>query len=279
MDRFRIAIALGVVLSCWRPAFADTVNNPLSSVPIILDGQFTGSINGRIQPGGEWSNVTPLAFIATADQLSATSLGDPRANSFLYAVIAPGDSSNDELYLMYDFLGRTLPFSPGEHVADVAFPITLNSILTPITVSVDAVTVLPTLPSAAVSVDYVFTVKRDSDGAVIAGTGIEGFVGFGPSPESIMNHLLIELEVPLLIPDGFSQILPPGSGVYSPNPAFWNAFAVDDIGDPPISGALFTINPDGSTTASSDALVPESSSLLLAGIGLIALGLLRRKLR
>jgi hypothetical protein len=278
MKSFFFAIAALGALMCLPPsASAATITNPLSTVPITTDGQFTGSIGGHIQPNGEWSNVTPLAFIATPNQAVPTALNDPAANSFLYAVIAPGTSAEGaELYLMYDFLGRTLPFTPGDIVADISFPITLSEVVTPITVQVTAVDfILPAALSAPAALNYLFTVKRDSDGSLIAGIGIDGGVGFGPSPESMNDHLLIELEVPLLIQQSFSTVLPPSKGVYSPAPASWTAAAADDAVDPPISSATFQINPSGSVTLASD--VPEPSSFLLGGLGLAGIGLLRRK--
>jgi hypothetical protein len=65
--------------------------------------------------------------------------------------------------------------------------------------------------------------------------------------------------------------------VYSPDPAYWRADASKDSGDPPISSAIFTINPDGSTTIQPVA-IPEPSALALMGLGL-GLGLARLRAR
>ena len=65
--------------------------NSVSAFPIVIDGQFTGGlVDGVVK--GEWSDFTPQAFIAppgATGTLLATTLGDPRANSLLYAGLAP----------------------------------------------------------------------------------------------------------------------------------------------------------------------------------------------
>src|SRR5207253_643977 len=85
------------------------------------------------------------------------------------------------------------------------------------------------------------------------------------------NHLLIELEIPLLLPPGFSPLLPNGSGgVYSPDPASWNASAKNDLVDPPISSAIFQIQPNLSTTINNNAMpeaAPEPSTWGLLASG------------
>src|SRR5205814_4584689 len=78
--------------------------------------------------------------------------------------------------------------------------------------------------------------------------GIEASAGFGNSPFFAFSHLMVELEAELRIPANFGPAFPPG-GVnpngtgYSPDPAFWGAEASKDVGDPPISSAIFQINP------------------------------------
>jgi hypothetical protein len=76
------------------------------------------------------------------------------------------------------------------------------------------------------------------------------------SPFHTITHELIELGVPLNIPAGFGAPGGPfptkgqsgsdGNG-YSPDPAYWGAVVTDNSNDPPASGGLFTIHPDGST--------------------------------
>ena len=275
---------------------SQVVNFP-SENQITVDGQFTGGVvGGKIV--GEWSDVTPLAFIAPSSDLGTlfrAPRGDLRVNSLLYAVIAPGAAvQNDELYLMYDYLGRTNPtFGAGEFIADVTFKVDLSKHDGTkdqlITVQFRGAGGTAT-SAAAVATTSFFDVFIDlnNDGtpdALASQFNIDGAVGFGPSSLSSSAHLLVELEVPLEIPPDFGPAFPPAGfpdGIYSPDPKFWGASASKDVGDPRISNAVFTINPDGSTTASSIAAgvplapVPEPATTVLFGAGLVA-WLLRRK--
>ena len=275
------------------------VNGP-SRIPITVDGQFSGGVVGG-QIVGEWSDVTPLAFIAPSSEtgtLFRARRDDSRVNSLLYAVIAPGDAAlNDELYLMYDYMGRTIPtFAPGEFIADVTFAVDLSqrggssnqTIRVQFRGASPLVSAAP-VHSAATSFFDVF-VDLNNDGtsdALASAFGIDGAVGFGPSSLSSVAHLLVELEVPLKIPAGFGSAFPIGGlpgGIYSPDPKFWGAGASKDVGDPPISAAIFQINPNGSTTASSSEAgvplapnqVPEPATPALLGAALVA-WLLRKK--
>lgn len=267
--KLHIACAL---FAMGLPALAPAavVVNPISQFPITVDGHFTNNL--------EWSDVNKLAFISTNTQLTPVAANDPAANSFLWAAIAPGESSGgDELYLMYDYLARTSStFAPGEFVGDIHFPITINGVSTPVTVQVRAA---GGLNASVVGVPgFTFVVKRDSDGAVIQNTGIQGMVGFGGSPETAMSHLLIELEIPLLIQPCAGCKIPPSNGVYSPAPAFWNSNLANNAIDPPASSALFVIDPlAGTLTANST--IPEPVTFALTGLGLLAVGLISRRKR
>jgi hypothetical protein len=253
------------------------VTNPISQFPIVIDGKLTdGVVNGQIQ--GEWSDIKPLAFISPSDQngtLLRTFVGDPKANSLLYAGIAneADGSPPSGLYLLYDYLPRTNSnFAPGEFLADVQFPVTFGGKVQDITVQFRGATN-----------NLVDILVRLANGNIVpaAELGLEGAVGFGPSALSSTPHLLAELEVPLLIPPGFNdEIFGQGGqgghngGGYSPDPAFWGSNFANDKIDPPASSALFQINSNGSTTANSSSVasanVPEPSST----IGLLALGTL-----
>lgn len=283
-------LAALVAAPAFGAALGDgVVTNPLSAFEITVDGQFTGGVSGGALQG-EWSDVTPIAFIAPASEngtLLRTTLDDPRTNSLLYAAIAPGAAAAEpELYLMYDYLGRTDPvFAPGAFVADIAFPIHPGSLGSPaqdVTVQIRA--------GASGFFDVFVDLNNDGTPDITAGSlDIEGAVGFGPSTLSGLAHQLIELEVPLLLPPGFGDgtHLPAGGtdGVYSPDPATWSASSSKNVGDPPISSGIFTINPDGSTVvnpllvpgAPPEVPVPAPATALLLGLGLPVLSIMRRR--
>lgn len=135
------------------------------------------------------------------------------------------------------------------------------------------------------------------------GLDIGAAVGFGPSPnEPFSPHLIVELEVSLRIPAGFADPegpLPggginPETGLYDPDPVFWGgsfAGGGGGEGEPRAAGSLalqvgltgpatgggtgspgtsatFQINPDGSTTASSN-FVPTSFDARAEKLGVI----------
>ena len=254
-----------------NPAQA-ALNNPLSSFPIDADGRYTNA--------GEWSDITPAWFTSNA-ATGATPVapGTPGANSLLFAGLARDTpASSPELYLMYDYLGRTNPPThSNEFLGSISFPLTVGGTSHSATVSFQTV---PNFTPALLGGQGFFNVTVSLDGGAAqpaAAFGFEAglFVGTTPvnamwgvtagSPFHTTPHALFELGVPLDISPAFAaaggpaspfpaggQSGPGGSG-YSPDPAFWTSNLVDNAGDPPASGGTFTINPDGSTF-----IVPES---------------------
>lgn len=218
-----------------------------------------------------------------------------------------------ELYLMYAYEPRMNPnFGPGEFVADIKFPLTVrvsdpqtepsNLESRDITVQIRGALPLALQQPALAVIDGssssffdVFVDLGLGGGSEFAGNfGIDAAVGFGRSPLSDLNHLLVELEIPLLIDPGFFNDGPgplpeggsnrPDGGGYSPLPAFWGASIANDGVDPPISAAVFTINPNGLTTVNASgvptaATVPEPGTLALCGLGLAVVGMQRARRR
>ena len=108
-------------------------------------------------------------------------------------------------------------------------------------------------------------------------------VGFGPSPNSIVDHYFAEFELGV----NTALIGAPPNGLYSPEPAFWSA-STSGTGFPtgPISSANFTLNPDGTTTVVPILgpgggpiiqPVPEPGTLALALAGIGTLGFMTRR--
>ena len=308
-----LTVAACAVALASQIAHAATVVNPVSAFLIDVDGVFSNGVSSGVI-NGEWSDVAPLAFISPPvtnpalpfGGLQATTVGDPNANALLYAAIAPGSVPADpieDLYLMYVNATRTNPvFTAGEEMASVVFPVTFNG--GPHDLRVRLVSSLtgaheivadPEGDGTETGIGGFFDVFLDIDGSPAPPTaadqlGIEAAVGFGPSPLTALSHMLIELEVALTIPAGRGDGDPfspggvgdPNNG-YSPEPAFWGAEAKNNTIDPPISAAIFTIDPaTGITTATSDFLlpqqieVPEPVTAVLLGLGLVGLAGARR---
>lgn len=68
-------------------------------------------------------------------------------------------------------------------------------------------------------------------------------LGFGPSPNLAADHLMAEFDLSI---DNKAPGRVGGDGLYDPSPAFWSASKSGNP-DPPISSAIFQLNPDGST--------------------------------
>ncbi len=238
------------------------INNPISNFPIEADGAYTTA--------GEWTDITPSWFVSDpVNGATPTFPGDISANSLLFAGLSRDTPTSDpELYLMYDYLARTtLPTQAGEFLGSVSFPLTLSSSNSSVTRTITVEFLASsTLGAGGSNLFDVEVDTQDGQGFVAhPELGLEAGLGFGVTPDTIVGasspfhtttHELIELGVPLNIPAGFGAPGGPfptkgqsgsdGNG-YSPDPAYWGAVVTDNSNDPPASGGLFTIHPDGST--------------------------------
>ena len=268
-----------------------------------VDGQFSGGLVGGV-PQGEWSDTTAAAFNSTVGGTATpTTLGDPLANSLLFAGLGRRSAASDiSLHLMYDFLPRTLlgggPVQPGEIVSSITFQVTLagqaTGERTPISVIFQGHQTLPLNGGAGGGVAGGFFdifVDLGADGSIDGpafGLGITGAADFGPSPLSSLPHLLVELDVPLRIPAGFSPPqgpfpgggINPNTGLYDPDPVFWGGAAGGDGSGGADGGgasshlqssssASFQIFGNGSI-AVTPVPEPTSAALLLVGLGAFA---------
>lgn len=251
MRFFRIPIMLTALISLTAATVwgQETVNNPVSEFPVIVDGQFSGGFaNGNLS--GEWSDVIPLAFHSPtrADaEFRATTRGSADTNSLLYVAVAPGislppEEGIEDLYLMYDYLPRTrlcAPGDQGQEIARVTFPVrdpregpgpaqagdeeTVISVVgrcapeggprTGVGISSSSIFECPTF----FEVD--FTVLFDDGTEVPADSvGVGACAGLGGSTLSTVPHLIVELEVELNIPPGFGDL--DRDGQQDPNEPF-----------------------------------------------------------
>jgi len=298
-------ILTGLIAAAASLALPASSTAQISAFSFTLDGAFTG--------GGEWSDVTPFAFISTPGGTTPTVLGDPNKNTLLYAALSHNVASpaNDlQLHLMYDFLPRTLLPLPGEVVASVTFPVTLSNPAGQTIRPKENISVI--LKGSANTLVGFFDIFVDLD-VNDAGSqlfpisdfpGLKGFGNFGPSSLSPLDHLLVELEVslrleasditpsgPLDRPNGQGGSsggaggsgINPATGMYDPDPVFWGAAAGGDgtgtpsLGEEPLQDAtavVIGINGDGSL-AVTPTPEPTTAVLLFGGLGL--LGLRRRR--
>ncbi len=271
---------------------------PVSSHAQISAFAFT--LDGNFSFGGEWSDITPNAFISSPNAPAIpTTIANPLKNTLLYAAISHNVASpagDLQLHLMYDFLPRTQAPQANEVFATVTFPVTRQD------------TQGNDLPKDNISVIFVgnglpsfFDIFVDLDinnpsplSPISVIPGLKGAASAAGSSLSAIPHLLVELEVGLRIPAGFGDNRPnglpggginPATGLYDPDPVFWGA-AGSGNGSPagsPDGGqgaggplqsatsALIEINHDGSLTVT-PILVPEpaSAALLVAGLGAFA---------
>ena len=311
--RFRVtvlraaALAPVAALALAAPAMAvvaappppvTQVINPVSRAPVVVDGVFSGV--GIGQSIAEWSDIAPLSFISGNPGPRIANVANPLADSFVYTGVAPGATAVDgnALYLMYDYHARTNPFSNGDILATISFPIATRSILltslsaqrtaavageVPITVEV-AMSASPGTfacqSDAGFSATLTCTVI-DANGrrTPASNFGILGAAAFGHSLVRPLDvaHLLVELEVPILV-DTPTPVFPfANNGVYSPAPKFWGASATDNAGDPPISSSIVSIDPLTGATTTTFAAVPEPAALSLFGMGILGAWLSRRR--
>ena len=287
-----IAASASLVLA----ATGSAQNNGFSAFPMTVDGHFNGLGNG------EWSDVSPANFFSQPGAPAIpTGFGNPAApgsNSALYAALgASGPGAVPTLHLLYDFLPRTPLGGPlginGETFATIKFNMHVpGGVEQDITVIFQGRNLAAVGGAGAVGGFFDIFVDLDFDGVgdVLASqVGLVGAADFGPSPLSPQPHLIVELGVGLRIQPGFGTPggpLPgnginPATGLYDPDPAFWGAAGGGNGGTAGAGGAadtlqsasnaLFTINPNGSTTVV-PVLVPEptAAALLLAGLGAFA---------
>jgi hypothetical protein len=227
--------------------------------------------NGSFGPG-EWT--CPTVAKNTFPQVGGA------GGSTLYV-----DQGGNNLYLMYDYFGGGL--SPATFF-DVFFEVVPDNTdyLARITGTTIQAFERPLLSPAPVLPNGSFNISPGSGWTPLTSQDLQlanfiGAVGFGVSPDSATPHPMAEFQL---------TINRPGSpGIYSPAPAFWGASVKPSGGaDPPISSAIFQLNPDGSTIlipvlggngapVMQGTATPEPGSLNALASGVLLLALRRRR--
>jgi len=251
--KLMLGSCLALLFVC--PSFATTlVEPPGIGTPVTLDGSFTNA--------NEWLGVTPAGFYSPTDgSANAILASPPLANSFLYGRLAQGSVSLEPtLYVLFDYLGRTNPnFTNGEQVAKITFPTNLNA--SPIDVL---------LTGTGVGSGIAVTVDKHDGTTPASNPFVNAALGFHTSPNAGSSHMIIEFEVDLDLPSGLGGgLVPPMNGIYGVGPATWLASAASDLVDPPISSAIFQINPNGDlliTPFELGAPEPATWGLMLGGL-------------
>ena len=242
--RFILTGLVAATASLALAATGSAQNNAFSTHPFSVDGAFTGGLNGLNQPSDEWSDVTPATFLSVFGQ-TAVPVPPALANSALWAALGTSGVAGESpsLHLLYDFLPRTNSFANfGEVLASVTFPVLLPSQTNKTLISVlvrgggrlgDGGN--PAAGAIGNGLEIVVDLDLfDPNNPLISiglVSGLEGAVGFGPSPLGTFDHLIVELGVGLRIQPNFpspGSPLPggginPNTGLYDPAPEFWGA--------------------------------------------------------
>jgi hypothetical protein len=256
----------------------------LLSVPHVTDGVITP---------GEWPTSTSSAqffpYIPSTGAGGAYLYVDqgsaPPAVAGVNSATRPGFGST--LYLAYDYVHDTTPLTPGTYF-DVFFQVKQENPVVDYLVRISSTGIqayekLDSTPAPTPGGNFdptqaPWTPVEPGDPDLSLAT-FKGALGFGTSPNSSVNHEIAEFQ--LNINNTGSDSNP--NGLYSPDPSFWSASQGSNGIDPPISSAIFTLNPDGTTTVNpifgpnggpilQPLSTPEPSSLVMVAAG--ALGLL-----
>jgi hypothetical protein len=255
---------------------------PSAGAQHVTDGSFTSSV--------EWA--TPTTASVFFPRVGVTGGAWLYADQGFSGFGGAGLDSPDTLFLMYDYVDPPA-FGPGAFF-DVFFEVPTDAdYLVRINGRGFNAFERPHGSPAPLGPDGSFDIGPGSGWQPLSSIDLDlaqfqAAQGFGPSPNLGTPHPMAEFQLSI---NNDAPGRTGGEGLYDPAPAFWSA-SKGGASDPPISSAIFQLNPDGSTIITPifgpsggpvqrpQDVVPEPSMAgLLAGAGVMGTLLRLRKRR
>jgi hypothetical protein len=271
-------LVLGVSLQLIVGASARATTTAITTIPVphITDGIFTP---------GEWPTATSSQLLFPFDPTTGAGGAWLYADQGTAAGGPPGGALGTTLFLLYDYTsGTTVPtpntffdvfFAVPSQQVDYLVRIMGNNTFTAFEKPIS--TLAPTPGGGFVPQAPPWTPLSQSD---LTLANFHGAIGFGPSPNLSVNHQIAEFQLTINTTGSNSN----PNGIYNPSPAFWSASTGGvapgvALADPPISSAIFTLNPDGTISLAPvfgpngdpilqpQTVIPEPSGFALACAG------------
>ena len=242
----------------------------------VTDGAFT-----NVQ---EWNTARP-----TVNKTVFAKGTDGSGGAALYV-----EQTGGTLYLMYDYYNPQPGFTVNT-LFDVFFQVPSQKEDYLAQIQGNSVTVFSKPASSPSLVNPDGTLNNGApwspaDAADLQSGRFQGAVGFSGSPDSSTPHPMAEFQL-TIDQTRFSSPPPnPQSGLYDPAPAFWGASVGSGGQDPPISSAIFQLDPNGTTNVNpvlnpvtggpvsqGNVDAPEPASIVVLAAGLLGLAVARRQ--
>jgi hypothetical protein len=193
---------LGLVAQMLFCGLVFPITNANTQFAITIDGRFSGGVAfpGDVHDGvlqGEWSDVGFLGFVSSpdpSDGLHQAPPDDAAVDCLFGAVARVGRETATHLRTIFVFLLRTDPVFGGRmpSVALITVPFMVRGV-------VHSQFTIHVLKTAGAPFAFRYDLEGDGTGeGLISELGIQGAVGFGPSPLYTEAHLVIEMEWPLV---------------------------------------------------------------------------------